>query len=391
MTLEGEAGSDWQRAAEAAPRIARIAAGDAAVESLIHRLGEVACAGLPQMYRRDQCTFAHTLRRNASGHKALHGENLRYAAITLLGVRWLEEAAQRRVLGGLTAPELSTHLAATALGHGNVGDVALIAWGAVELGVSDTKDLLSHLCDLAAAQPAGYTVEHAWVLSALVAAMPRLDVAEAGAGASRRLLDAFSPDAGVFRHTIGHRRPGSLRGHVSCFADMVYPIQALARYHRAVGGEAALAVANRAADQICRLQGPEGQWWWHYDARTGRVVEGYPVYSVHQDAMGPMCLLDLSEAGGHDHAAAIRRGLAWMKEAAEVGHSLIDEDCPTIWRKVGRAEPGKLVRGVRAAASRLHPALRIGWLDALFPPNRVEYESRPYHLGWVLDTWLAQP
>ena len=60
---------------------------------------------------------------------------------------------------------------------------------------------------------------------------------------------------------------------------------------------------------ICELQGPDGQWWWHYDTRTGKVVEGYPVYSVHQDSMAPMALLDLEDAGGPQHSEAITRGL----------------------------------------------------------------------------------
>ena len=82
------------------------------------------------------------------------------------------------------------------------------------------------------------------------------------------------------------------------FAAQVYPIQALARLHRSADDQEALAVANSVAAAICTAQGEAGQWWWHYDGRTGGVVEGYPVYSVHQHAMGPMALLDLAEAGG---------------------------------------------------------------------------------------------
>jgi hypothetical protein len=171
---------------------------------------------------------------------------------------------------------------------------------------------------------------------------------------------------------------------------MAYSIQALSRYHRIVHDEAALAAANRAADRICELQGPDGQWWWHYDARTGLLVEGYPVYSVHQDAMGPMCLLDLAEAGGRDHTDSIRNGLRWMARAPEVNCSLIDDERSVIWRKVHRGDAAKIVRGVRAAGSRLHSSLQIRLLDRLFPPDRVEYESRPYHAGWALDTWLAR-
>jgi hypothetical protein len=230
------------------------------------------------------------------------------------------------------------------------------------------------------------TVELAWVLSALAAAQREPEWA---AAVRDRLLGAFSAAAGVFPHRVGPGAGGGLRGHVACFADQVYPIQALARHHRAVGDAGGLAAAARCAERICEQQGGAGQWWWHYDARTGRVIEGYPVYSVHQDAMGPMALLDLAEAGGPDFADAVRRGVDWMREAPELGVCLVDESERVIWRKVARSDPRKLVRALRAGASRLHPQLRLGWLDAAFPPNAVDWESRPYHLGWVLHTWLG--
>jgi hypothetical protein len=235
-----------------------------------------------------------------------------------------------------------------------------------------------------------FTVELAWTLSALAAAPEGAGVSEAARRAFTRLMTGFSQDAGVFAHRCGTRSRGGFRAHVACFADQVYPIQALSRFHKAFGCEEALAAAERCAEQICRVQGSGGQWWWHYDARTGKVLEGYPVYSVHQDSMGPMALLDLAEAGGRDFSEAITLGLRWMERAPELNFSLIDGDHGVIWRKVGRPDPFKLVRGLRAAASRIHPDLTLGLLDAVFPPSRIDYESRPYHLGWVLHTWLGR-
>ena len=74
----------------------------------------------------------------------------------------------------------------------------------------------------------------------------------------------------------------------------------------------ALDIARQCAQHICALQGKSGQWWWHYDYRTGEILEGYPVYSVHQDAMAPMALLALEEAGGGDYWAPIAKGLQWL-------------------------------------------------------------------------------
>ena len=99
----------------------------------------------------------------------------------------------------------------------------------------------------------------------------------------------------------------------------MYPLQAFARLHASGDDPQALAAAEAVATAICAAQGEAGQWWWHYDSRDGSVVEGYPVYSVHQHAMGPMALLDLADAGGTGHDEAISRGLSWLAGPAGDG------------------------------------------------------------------------
>ena len=34
--------------------------------------------------------------------------------------------------------------------------------------------------------------------------------------------------------------------------------------------------------------------------------------------------------------------------------------------------------------------LRLEFLDPMFPPRSQDWESRPYHLGWVLHAWLTR-
>jgi hypothetical protein len=173
---------------------------------------------------------------------------------------------------------------------------------------------------------------------------------------------------------------------VGCFADEVYPIQALARYGAATADSTSLAAANRCAARITELQGSAGQWWWHYDSRHDSVVEGYPVYSVHQHAMAPMALMDLADAGGNDHTPAIYRGLDWLTTHPEVFDELVDEPFGVIWRKVGRREPAKLVRKLNATTTSLRPGLTVP-TDRLFPTTVIDRECRPYELGWLLYAW----
>ena len=53
-------------------------------------------------------------------------------------------------------------------------------------------------------------------------------------------------------------------------------------------------------------------------------------------------------------------------------------------------QKNKSMRAVRAAASRVREDLRLRFLDPAFPPRAVDWESRPYHPGWVLHTWLNE-
>ena len=167
----------------------------------------------------------------------------------------------------------------------------------------------------------------------------------------------------------------------SDLADQVYPIQALSRLVAATGDAAALTAAETCAAQICDLQGDAGQWWWHYDVRDGTVVERYPVYSVHQHAMGPMALHELAEAGGTRHDHAVELGLSWLETHPEVLEDLVSERHGLVWRKVGRRDRRKAVRKIAAVATALAPGRRPPGLDLLFPATEVDHECRPYELG----------
>jgi hypothetical protein len=79
------------------------------------------------------------------------------------------------------------------------------------------------------------------------------------------------------------------------------------------------------------MQGPLGQWWWHYNIETGQISEEYPVFSVHQEAMAPMALLAYDRATGQNHREAIDRGLAWIAGNNELRKDLIDPE-RILWR-----------------------------------------------------------
>lgn len=366
--------------------------------ALAQRLLAVAESGLPSMLLPGGEAFAFTMagRQRSDGSWTLErrGTSTRYAAITALGVRFLPEDRQRAALGGRTAQEFTGLLIESLPAVTNLGDAALIAWAAAETEHPKLSDALAQVDTLDEEGRPQYTVEAAWVLSALAAARNTVDVERRFTTARDRLLRARIGDSPLFPHATG---PGLLpwyRDHVSCFADQTYPLQALARAHASGDGDPeALAAAEACAARICALQGDGGQWWWHYDARTGGVVEGYPVYSVHQHAMAPTALFDLTDAGGSDFGASVRKGLRWMTDVPELAEHpekqepLILDELGATWRKVFRGDPKKAVRAARGLGTRVAPSLRLKSLDRVYPPVSVDRECRPYEFGWMLHAW----
>jgi hypothetical protein len=362
------------------------------LEGEIERYAKLSAAGLTRMFMADRLAFPQTARLSRDGGLVLEGGNTRYGAIAALGLGRLGEDRQREVLAGHTACELVGAVIPVALAGDDPGAVALAAWAGVELGAELTGEALHRVVRIVDAARPIPTVDLAWALTALVAAAgaesDNSASLTAAAAAARRLLRAQG-EGGIFPHVLPPATQSRLRAHVGCFADQVYPIQALARYAALTGDTEALSAANRCASRICRLQGDQGQWWWHYDARNGDVVEGFPVYSVHQHAMAPMALYDLLECGGDDHRREIALGLRWIAQRPETAAPLVAESLGVIWRKVGRREPRKLVRGARSALTAIRPGLRLEPLDLLFPPGPVDHECRPYELGWLLYVWAT--
>ena len=77
---------------------------------------------------------------------------------------------------------------------------------------------------------------------------------------------------------------------LTSFASQVYPVQGLCE----LAWPPTLplrARSRRSATYLMESQGERGQWWWFYSTRARKVIEGYPVYSVHQDAMAFLAML----------------------------------------------------------------------------------------------------
>lgn len=363
----------------------------AAASDQLPALCNVAIDGLIRMYRGGG-HFPQTMRgvgqSNGAGTQP-EGDNLRYAVNVAQGLAWMPKSVQRAVLGGGTAVELALACVDRASRSADPGAIALAAWAAAEMAGFFAADLFDKLEGFVAPGNIVPTVPCAWALTAAVAARHLGPTKQVQQLSAERLL-AAQTNAGLFPHVTPVEGAKWARAHVGCFADQVYPIQALARLACATQNTEALSVAEACAARIVALQGSAGQWWWHYDIRDGSVVEGYPVYSVHQHAMAPMALFDLHDAGGTNHRAAVVKGLGWIYSRPESSEPIVSPEDGMIWRKIGRSEPPKLVRLVASLSTSVRAGWHVPGLNNVFPPGKVDRECRPYELGWMLYAWRSR-
>ncbi len=358
------------------------------VSEVVQQLRSIAVHSLARMYRPEERLFAFRLRRNGQG-EVLEGVSRRYTATVLIGLAGEDKHIAAEVLGSHSREDLYKRLLDDIEESQELGEIALTTWAARMFQHPRARRAVDTLKRMNPASGEYSTIELSWALTALVIGGSEATDMALAERIADTLMGSFRQESGLFPHAPTKTGLLAFRGHVCCFADLVYPIQALSYYHQATGDARAAEVAISCAERICQLQGPEGQWWWYFDVRNGRVVERYPVYSVHQDSMAPMALFALAETCGLDHSESIEKGLRWLFNPAEITGSLVDTERNVIWRRVGRHEPWRLVRGLQAIASGLHPAIRLPAVDLVFPPNSVDYESRPYHMGWILHAWPA--
>jgi hypothetical protein len=360
------------------------------MNDLVESVTAVAVDGLNRSYRDYPRAFPFTVRKDARGRPRPQGYSLRYAAISQIGInRWLKcrgDDPARLV-------DLHQRIAGRIDEIDRVGDAALWVWASCEGGHDSVDRLVRRLVQLWQSQSKGcHTVELAWVLKAGTMVWEshpacRASIERAMREAEARLRALFSPRVGLFRRQTRDVWVARLGSRIACFADQVYPIVAYSHYGVLFEDRSALQMAGDTVETLCRWQGPQGQWWWHYDNVTGGVCEGYPVFSVHQHSMAPMAVLALDRATGRDHREAVARGLRWITGDNELGENLIDPEAGAIWRDIERRDCLKASR-VMKAASRVTGWQSLGRLvDRYGAGLRVNRECRPYELGWILYAW----
>lgn len=337
------------------------------------------------MYVPERKLFCHVLKCGVDGKMQTAGISHRYTMMTLLGLYRLEQAGQENQIP--MQPVLDALL--DDLGWISfAGDLGLLLWLCAVVCPNRVKDIAKSIDIVMTLQKYSdarvrSTTELAWLLAGL-AHVKEIGIelfpgAEGFAEEINRLLSANQGPTGIFGHLHANSSiKGRLRGSIGSFADQVYPIYALAHYGAAYGNKEAIFQARKCAEAIVRLQGPQGEWWWHYDAASGVVTRPYPVYSVHQDGMAPMALLALSAVAKElDFNRPILRGIGWIGGDSLLGKDMRDFERKLIWRSIALGSARPQVQELTF--------LLCGYTGRNATPNpHIVAECRPYELGWAL-------
>jgi hypothetical protein len=350
----------------------------------------LAIEGLVPMFDAGTQLFCYRLRQGDAG-LIRDRLSLRYTIMTLLGLNRSEMAG---ITSAIPVKATVNRLLADTGWINNVGDLGLMLW-LCAVACPERLSEMSAAWDVRNALvrfgEARYkrTTELAWFLAGLAhMSLVSRDGSLAApdlAATVFRLLQENQGDSGTFGHEARTGTvTGMIRGHIGSFADQAYPIYALTMFARAYGVREAFGAAGKCAEAICRAQGTLGQWWWHYDARAGRVAERYPVYSVHQDGMAPMALFALADEAHVDFTEAIYRGLQWIAGDNEAGYDLRDKDRKVIWRSIYHSSRYDVWR------HRLRYLAGAGIAPQSSNELQVLRECRPYHLGWLLYAFAGR-
>jgi hypothetical protein len=355
----------------------------------VSELCDLAASGLVPMLDPERQIFCDVYSRTEQGMRR-EGLSPRYTMMTLLGLHRYERSGRRSPVA-ITAV-LNALLHDFSWIH-SAGDLGLLLWTCAEL----VPERLPQVYREVGARGAlarfadgrqGYTMEVAWYLTGIancyLAGQGHLPGLAEQAIAARQILEANCGVAGVYGHLSRSKSwAGLVRGRIGTFADQVYPTIAFARLSQALQDGKAWQMALSTAKKMCELQAPLGEWCWHYDSVSGKVVSRYPVYSVHQHAMGPMMLFAASEATSCDFSDAIYKGLAWISGDNELHRDFVEPSLGLVWRSIYLDS-----MDAYADATLRFLGMRSGTVDG--SRLKVRYECRPYELGWLLYAFAGR-
>jgi hypothetical protein len=192
------------------------------------------------------------------------------------------------------------------------------------------------------------------------------------------LVERYRAPSGLFFDA-----PSGMRRRFASFASQTYLTLACYSYGEIAENSQAIEIANLCVQKVIKLQGPNGEWPWFFDAQTGSVLDFYEIYSVHQFGMAPAFLEWAERHGVAEARDALIRGFRWgLGDNQLAKPMLVPTDGLTIRSQVRKNElHTKKLRVARSIQNAIM-GRAAGLIDSADVQLRLE--CRSYELGWIL-------
>ena len=192
------------------------------------------------------------------------------------------------------------------------------------------------------------------------------------------LIEQYHSASGLFFDgSSGFRR------RYASFASQTYLTIACYSYGEFAKNRKSIEIANACVRKLIDLQGPNGEWPWFFDAQSGRVVDYYEIYSVHQYGMAPAFLQYAERHDVRNARDALIKGFKWVLGDNQLARSMLVPDLHLSIRSQVRKHELRTnkLRMARAVTNAV-----MGRSTGLIDPSglQIRLECRSYELGWIL-------
>jgi hypothetical protein len=342
---------------------------------------------LQKMHDPERSLFSHTTDLNGGKHTSdfSYPLSLRYTINVLAG---LQRAQEHRHLQWDMDGELNRFLHLHGPHVTNPGDKGLLLYVAAHAHSKHEHRVFAEVRDLVG-QPGrlrGLNLQEvSWMLSGLTEYASASQQSEAVRAAEDlfRFIDKYflNKDTMLPFHCLSFwRKP------FTTFGGIVYFLKALAEFAAAFNNKYAEVMFKEGVSKMLEFQGPQGEWPWFYNVFDSKVVDWYPIYSVHQDSMAMLFLLPAVDLGVSGAAQAIEKSYRWIFGNNQLGAPMmVASPGFFIYRCIHRR--GSLERPKRFGRGVLLSAMRKPARFAANPQLEVVRHGRSYHPGWILFAW----
>lgn len=354
--------------------------------NFLSEIVQISLKGLEEMFLPETNEFAMT-KLKSNNSIVIENSNLRYTLINLIG---LQKAQSHGFEVNVDIHNILKNKIVHLNSISSIGDLGLLLWAIGLISPENatpllTKINLNEVLNEFKDSKSNYTMELSWFLTGLLFASTfnekfKNSIDNLPAKVYQRIRKNYGGH-GIFQHEDKNNFEGKLRANIGTLADQLYSIYALSLFSQQMNNEEALLIAKECSEKICEHQGKNGEWKWQYNSENGKVINNFPIHSVHQLALAPMALFSIQMTSGIDFSENILKSINWLCENPKLQKQIVDSKNNVIWNKVAPVFNNKL--------NSIFNFLKFYSFGKYIYP-KVEYVCSSYDFGWILYTFAGR-